>query len=119
MCPLFGVRRWPLFGGSKCIGIMGRSNGGSATVRSRGGVCSMEGPSSEVLLYITQGSSFFFENEDCLGTCHLSRVAESEVCMYSLVHLALERREDLVMWHLLNHAPFLWGRGHILRHYHL
>ena len=51
MCPLFGVRRWPLFGGSKCIGIMGRSNGGSATVRSRGGVCSMEGPSSEVLLY--------------------------------------------------------------------
>ena len=51
MCPLFGVRRWPLFGGSKCIGIMGRSNGGSATVRSRGGVRSMEGPSSEVLLY--------------------------------------------------------------------
>ena len=48
MCPLFGVRRWPLFGGSKCIGIMGRSNGGSATVRSRGGVRSMEGPSSEV-----------------------------------------------------------------------
>ena len=40
----------PLFGGSKCIGIMGRSNGGSATVRSRGGVRSMEGPSSEVLL---------------------------------------------------------------------
>ena len=36
--------------GSKCIGIMGRSNGGSATVRSRGGVRSMEGPSSEVLL---------------------------------------------------------------------
>ena len=53
MCPLFGVRRWPLFGGSKCIGIMGRSNGGSATVRSRGGVRSMEGPSSEVLLYIS------------------------------------------------------------------
>ena len=52
MCPLFGVRRWPLFGGSKCIGIMGRSNGGSATVRSRGGVRSMEGPSSEVLLYM-------------------------------------------------------------------
>ena len=52
MCPLFGVRRWPLFGGSKCIGIMGRSNGGSATVRSRGGVRSMEGPSSEVLLYV-------------------------------------------------------------------
>ena len=51
MCPLFGVRRWLLFGGSKCIGIMGRSNGGSATVRSRGGVRSMEGPSSEVLLY--------------------------------------------------------------------
>ena len=52
MCPLFGVRRWPLFGGSKYIGIMGRSNGGSATVRSRGGVRSMEGPSSEILLYI-------------------------------------------------------------------
>ena len=51
MCPLFGVRRWPLFGGSKCIGIMGRSNGGSATVRSRGSVRSMDGPSSEVLLY--------------------------------------------------------------------
>ena len=52
MCPLFGVRRWPLFGGSKCIGIMGRSNGGSVTVRSREGVRSIERPSSEVLLYI-------------------------------------------------------------------
>ena len=51
MCPLFGVRRWPLFGGSKCIGIMGRSNGGSVTVRSREGVRSIERPSSEVLLY--------------------------------------------------------------------
>ena len=49
MCPLFGVQRWPLFGGSKCIGIMGRSNGGSVTIRSREGV---ERPSSEVLLYI-------------------------------------------------------------------
>ena len=46
MCPLFGVQRWPLFGGSKCIGIMGRSNGGSVTVRS------IERPSSEVLLYM-------------------------------------------------------------------
>lgn len=52
MCPLFGVRRWPLFGGSKCIGIMGRSNGGSVTVRSREGVRSIERPSSEVLLYM-------------------------------------------------------------------
>ena len=36
----------------KCIIIMGDSNGGSATVRSRGGVLSREGPFSEVLLYI-------------------------------------------------------------------
>ena len=50
MCRLFGVWRWPLFGGSKCIGIMGRSNGGSVTVRSREGVRSIERPSSEVLL---------------------------------------------------------------------
>ena len=36
----------------KCISIMGDSNGGSATVRSRGGVLSREGPYSEVPLYI-------------------------------------------------------------------
>ena len=47
-----GQRMCPLFGGSKCIGIMGRSNGGSVTVRSREGVRSIERPSSEVLLYI-------------------------------------------------------------------
>ena len=35
----------------KCISIMGDSNGGSATVRSRGGVLSREGPFSEVPLY--------------------------------------------------------------------
>ena len=52
MCRLFGVWRWPLFGGSKCIGIMGCSNGGSVTVRSREGVRSIEHPSSEVLLYM-------------------------------------------------------------------
>ena len=38
--------------------IMGRSNGGSATVRSRGGVRSMEGPSLEVLLYNNSTFSF-------------------------------------------------------------
>ena len=53
------------FGGSKCIGIMGRSNGGSATVRSRGGVRSMEGPSSEVLLYMQFLIST--KNMNCLG----------------------------------------------------
>ena len=37
--------------GFKCIGIMGDSNGGSTTVRSRGGVLSREGPFSEVPLY--------------------------------------------------------------------
>ena len=36
----------------KCISIMGDSNGGSATVRSRGDVLSREGPFSEVPLYI-------------------------------------------------------------------
>ena len=35
----------------KCITIMGDSNGGIATVRSRGGVPSREGPFSEVPLY--------------------------------------------------------------------
>ena len=35
----------------KCISIMGDSNGGSATVRSRGGVPSREGLFSEVPLY--------------------------------------------------------------------
>ena len=35
----------------KCISIMGDSNGGSTTVRSRGGVPSREGPFSEVPLY--------------------------------------------------------------------
>ena len=34
----------------KCISIMGDSNGGSTTVRSRGGVLSREGPFSEVPL---------------------------------------------------------------------
>ena len=34
----------------KCISIMGDSNGGSATVRSGGGVLSREGPFSEVPL---------------------------------------------------------------------
>ena len=34
----------------KFISIMGDSNGGSATVRSRGGVLSREGPFSEVPL---------------------------------------------------------------------
>ena len=38
--------------GFKCISIMGDSNGGSTTVRSRGGVLSREGPFSEVPLYI-------------------------------------------------------------------
>ena len=37
--------------GFKCISIIGDSNGGSATVRSRGGVLSREGPFSEVPLY--------------------------------------------------------------------
>ena len=36
----------------KCISIMGNSNGGSATVCSRGGVLSKEGPFSEVPLYM-------------------------------------------------------------------
>ena len=36
----------------KCISKMGDSNGGSATVRSRGGVLSREGPFLEVPLYI-------------------------------------------------------------------
>ena len=36
----------------KCISIVGDSNGGSETVRSRGGVLSREGPFSEVPLYI-------------------------------------------------------------------
>ena len=35
----------------KCISIMGDSNGGSATVHSRGGVLSREGPFSDVPLY--------------------------------------------------------------------
>ena len=34
----------------KCVSIMGDSNGGSTTVRSRGGVLSREGPFSEVPL---------------------------------------------------------------------
>ena len=38
--------------GFKGISIMGDSNGGSATVRSRGGVLSREGPFSEVPLYL-------------------------------------------------------------------
>ena len=37
--------------GLKCISIMEDSNGGSTTVRSRGGVLSREGPFSEVPLY--------------------------------------------------------------------
>ena len=36
----------------KCISIMGDSNGGSATVCSRGGVLSREGLFSEVPLYM-------------------------------------------------------------------
>ena len=38
----------------KCISIIGDSNGGSATVRSRGGVPSREGPFLEVPLYLKQ-----------------------------------------------------------------
>ena len=41
--------------GFKCIGIMGDSNGGNTTVRSRRGVLSREGPFSEVPLYISTG----------------------------------------------------------------
>ena len=37
----------------KCISIIGDSNGGNTTVRSRGGVLSREGPFSEVPLYGT------------------------------------------------------------------
>ena len=36
----------------KCINIMGDSNGGSATVRSKGCVLSREGPFSEVPVYV-------------------------------------------------------------------
>ena len=36
----------------KCISIMGDSNRGSTTVRSRGGVLSREGPFSEVSLWL-------------------------------------------------------------------
>ena len=36
----------------KCISLMGDSNGGNTTVRSRGGVLSKEGLFSEVPLYI-------------------------------------------------------------------
>ena len=53
-----GLRKSPLLGSLeasapqrfKCI--MGNSNRGSATVRSRGGVLSRDGPFSEVPLYI-------------------------------------------------------------------
>ena len=38
----------------KCISIMRDSNGGSATVRSRGGVLSREGSFSEVPLYLVK-----------------------------------------------------------------
>ena len=41
----------------KCISIIGDSNGGSTTVRSRGGVLSREGPFSEVPLYIPSGTN--------------------------------------------------------------
>ena len=55
-----GSRKRPALGSSeasapqrfKCISTIGDSNGGSATVRSRGGVLSREGPFSEVPLYI-------------------------------------------------------------------
>ena len=40
----------------KCISIMGDSNGGRATVRSRGGVPSKEGPFSEAPLYYSSVS---------------------------------------------------------------
>ena len=42
----------------KFISIMGDSNGGSATVRSRGGVPSREGPFSEVPLYLPPASLY-------------------------------------------------------------
>ena len=49
-CLLYGVRRRPLLGGSN---VIGSSNGGSGTVRSRRGVRTREGPLSEVSLYTT------------------------------------------------------------------
>ena len=50
-CPLYGVRGRPLLGGFN-VYYMGSSIGGSATVRSRGRVCTREGLLSEVPLYI-------------------------------------------------------------------
>ena len=57
---VLAVRGQPLLRGSKCIAILGHSNGGIATVHSgahsRSSVLSTEGLFSEVLLYM-QGFS--------------------------------------------------------------
>ena len=51
----------------KCISIMGDSNGGRATVRSRGGVLSREGPFSEVPLYLIPISCYCKERQQLMS----------------------------------------------------
>ena len=52
LCPLSGVERCPLLGGSKCIIYMAKSIGGTGFVRCIEVVRSSECPLIEVLLYI-------------------------------------------------------------------
>ena len=73
-CPLYGVRRRPLLGGSNVLGIIGSSNGGSGTVRSRGGVRTREGPLSEVSLYTTS---------ECTNNHHSSaHINSTDICFF-------------------------------------
>ena len=56
-CPLFGVERCPLLGGSKCISSMVKSIGGKWAVRSTEVVRFSEGPLLEVSLYFSVAHS--------------------------------------------------------------
>ena len=51
-CPLSGVKRCLLFGGSVCIGYIGGSAGAKARCLLDVGVCYLECPLKEVPLYV-------------------------------------------------------------------
>ena len=67
----------------KCISIMGDLNGGSITVRSRGGVLSREGPFLEVPLYLDMviKESMRLHNSTKVNQRHKRSMAHSDCCV--------------------------------------
>ena len=71
----------------KCISIMGDSNGGSTTVRSRGGVLSREGLFSEVPLYIPS------------GTNHQLYIYYEDTIVHNIINYSISL-QDFLQWRL-------------------